>query len=70
MSPIQTPNTIAGWAIWVVICAAIVGIVLLACAQFGVTIPGWIFTLLWICVAAALVIGAIKFVASLGGGNP
>ena|ERR1700728_1019780 len=68
VTPVQVPNTIAGWAIWAVIVAAIVAVVLVACQQFGVAIPGWIITLLWICVAAAIVVAVIRFLASLGGG--
>ena len=66
----RTPNTIAGWAIWLVICAAIIAAVYVACQQFGIIIPGWIITLFWICVAAALIVAVIRFLASLGGGSP
>ena len=70
MSPIQTPNTIAGWAIWIVIALAIVAVVMVAANAFGVAIPPFILTLLWICFGAALVVGAIMFLAKLGGGAP
>lgn len=65
----QPPRTIAGWAIWVVIVAAIVAVVFVACQQFGIVIPGWIITLLWICVAAAIVVAVIMFLSRLGGGQ-
>jgi amino acid transporter len=62
----QTPKTFAGWAKWIVICIAIVAVVFVAANAFGVAIPSWIITLLWICVGAAVVIGVITFLASLG----
>ena len=65
---LQTPKSIAGWAIWIVICAAIVAVVFVACNAFGIVIPGWIITLLWICVGAAIVVAVITFLARLGGG--
>jgi hypothetical protein len=70
MSPIQTPNTIAGWAIWIVITIAIVAAVIVACNAFGIAIPSWVMTLLWICVGAVIVVAVIRFLASLGGGSP
>ncbi len=69
MSPIQTPTSIAGWAIWVVICLAIVAAVYVAANAFGIAIPVWVVTLFWICVAAAIVVAVIRFLASLGGGT-
>lgn len=66
----NTPNTFAGWAIWIVICIAIVAAVIVAANAFGIAIPPWIFTLLWICVGAAFVVAVITFLAKLGGGTP
>ncbi len=70
MSPIQTPTTIAGWAIWIVITLAIIAVVFLAANAFGVTIPPWVVTALWICGGAAFLVGVIMFLARLGGNAP
>jgi hypothetical protein len=65
----QPPRTIAGWAIFIVILIAIVAAVYVAAQAFGIIIPPWIITLLWICVGAAIVVAVIKFLASLWGGG-
>ena len=67
MSPVQTPTTIAGWAIWIVIALAIIAVVFLAANAFGIAIPAWVVTALWICGGAAFLIAVITFLASLGG---
>lgn len=59
------PSGIAGFAIWVIIVAAVVAVVFIGCRAMGVTIPPWIIQLMWILVAAALCIWAIKFLMSL-----
>jgi hypothetical protein len=66
----QTPTTLAGWAIWIVITIAIVACVVVAARAFGIIFPSWLFTLFWIVVAAAIVVAVIRFLAGLGGGNP
>ncbi len=65
---IQPPKTIAGWAIWFVIFIAILACVYVAANAFGIAIPQWVITLLWICGGAVAVILAIRFLASLGSG--
>lgn len=67
---IQTPTTFAGWAIWLVITLAILGIVFLAANAFGIAIPPWVITALWICGGAAFLVAVITFLAKLGGGAP
>lgn len=62
----QVPNTIAGWAIYLVIVIAIVAVVYVMLQITGVVIPSWVMTLLWICLVAFLVIAAIKFLSRLG----
>jgi hypothetical protein len=52
-------------AIAIVIIAAVVALVYVALRQFGVTIPAWFQTVLWIVVVAIVVIIAIKIVAGL-----
>jgi hypothetical protein len=61
---------LAGWslvdlAIAVVVLAAVFALVYVALRQFGLSIPGWVQQVFWICVVALVVIVAIKFVASL-----
>lgn len=59
------PGGIVGLAIWLVIVAAIVGIVFVACKAMGVAIPGWVVQVFWIVVVAVVCIAAIRFVAGL-----
>ncbi len=63
------PKTVAGWAIMVVIIAAICAVVWVAVTTFGIIVPGWVITIFWILVVAVVIVGAIKFLASLGGGG-
>lgn len=61
---------IAGWTIlhyivvFIVVCAAI-GIMYVALAKFGVTIPDWVVKIFWIVVVAFVAIVAIKFLWGL-----
>ena len=69
MSPaFQRPTTIVGWAIYLVILLAVLAVVYVAANAFGLPIPPWLITLVWICVAAAIVVGVLMFLGSLGGG--
>jgi len=52
-------------AIFIVILAAVVALVLVALKQFGIEIPEWVKHVLWICVIALVIILAIRFVMSL-----
>lgn len=65
MLALSIPGGIAGFAIWVVIIAAIVAIVFIACKAMGVAIPDWVIKVLWILVIAAVCIWAIKFLMTL-----
>jgi hypothetical protein len=65
----QWPTTITGWAIWIVIVIAICAAVYVMSIVAGIAIPWWVQTLLWICVAAAVIVGVIRFLAKLGN-NP
>ena len=62
---LQTPTTIAGWAIWIVVVIAIVAVVYVMLQVTGIAIPAWIVTLFWICLAAFVVIKVIQFLAGL-----
>jgi hypothetical protein len=63
---LQPPNNIAGWAIWFVIVIAICAVVYVMAQVAGIVIPSWVITLLWICLAAVVVVAVIKFLARLG----
>ena len=51
--------------ILVVVVAACVGLVLIACRQFGVQIPPWVGQVLAIVVVAFVIIFAIRLVLSM-----
>ena len=57
--------TVEEFAIKVVIVAAIVGLVLVALKVFKVTIPEWVWQVIWILVVAVVVIAAIRFLGSM-----
>lgn len=59
------PTTVAGWAIAIVVIAALVALVLIALRQFNVTIPAWVQNVGWVLIVAAVVIGAIRILMSL-----
>lgn len=65
LAAISIPGGIAGVAVWIIIVAAVVAIVFVACKAMGVAIPGWVIQVLWILVAAAVCVWAIKFLMSL-----
>jgi hypothetical protein len=59
------PATIAEWAILLIIVCAVVGIAVVVIKQTGVVIPAFVWTILWIVLAAALGIVAIRFLMGL-----
>ena len=59
------PGGIAGMAIWVIIVAAVIAIVYIACRQMGVAIPAWAVQVFWVLVVAVVCIFAIKFLLTL-----
>lgn len=59
------PGGIAGLAIYIVLIAAVLAIVVIACRAMGVAIPPWAIQVCWIIVIAAVCIWAIKFLMSL-----
>jgi len=65
IAAILIPGGIAGLAIWIVIVAAIAGIVLVACSAMGVAIPAWVQKVFWILIIAVVCVAAIKFLAGL-----
>lgn len=62
---LSIPGGIGGVAIWIIIVAAIVAIVFIACRAMEIPIPGWVIKVLWILVIAAVCIWAVKFLMSL-----
>jgi purine-cytosine permease-like protein len=52
--------TIAHWAEVAILIAAVVGILLVILAVFGVQIPSWVQKILWILLAAIVGIAAIN----------
>lgn len=52
-------------AIAIVVIAAVIGLLLVACRQFGVSIPDWLVQVFWIVVAACVIIFAIRLVLSM-----
>ncbi len=61
-------NNIGQWAILLILVAAIIIIVFIACAAMGVVIPGWVQHVGWVLIIAFVCIGAIKLL--MGGGVP
>lgn len=53
-------NSPDGLAITVILVAAVVAIVFVACRAMGVAIPGWVVQVFWILVIAVVCIFAIK----------
>lgn len=52
-------------AIAIIIVAAVVAIVYVALAKFGVAIPGWVVQVFWIVVVAAVCIFAIRLLLGM-----
>lgn len=55
------PGGIGGLAVMVILVAAVVAIVFVACRQMGVAIPAWVIQIFWILIVAVVCIAAIKF---------
>ncbi len=61
---------IVGWSlgqiiIAVIVVAACIGILVVACKQFGVAIPDWAIKIFWIVVVACVAIVAIRFLLTM-----
>jgi hypothetical protein len=61
MGPNMSPANLASMAIYLVIIAAIIAVVLVAFQAFGIAIPAFVITIGWILAAAFVVIAAIRF---------
>jgi len=61
-------KNLGGWAILLIILAAVVAIVLIACRAMGVGIPPWVISVGWVLVIAFVCVGAVKLLT--GGGVP
>jgi hypothetical protein len=64
-TPPPSSDQVARWAIFAVVFAAIVALVLVAFGAFGIPIPPFVVTIGWILVVALVVIVAIRFIARL-----
>lgn len=62
---LRSSYSLADMAIFFVILAVLVGIVLIVIRQSGLAIPQWVLTILGLVVLAVVAILAIRFVASL-----
>lgn len=51
-------------AIYIVLIAAIIALVVIALKQFNVAIPQWVVHVFWVVVVAIVIILAIKFLMS------
>ena len=63
----QAPNVglIAGWAVWLIIVAGLIGIVLIVIRAAGLVVPGWVVQILWVLLAVIVGVLAIKILLSL-----
>lgn len=59
------PGGIAGLGIWIILVAAVVAVVFIACKAMKIVIPDWVTQVLWVLVIAAVCIWAIKFLLTL-----
>jgi hypothetical protein len=60
----------AGWTfgqviIAIIVIAACVGILLVACNQFGIQIPGFVIQIFWIVLCAGIAIFAIRLILGM-----
>ena len=60
-------GSIVGWAIFIVIVAAIAALVMIALRKFGVVVPDFVVQAFWVVVVAFVVIGAILILAGFAG---
>ena len=60
-------GSIVSLAIFIVVVAAVIGIVLVAVRASGIAVPPWVTTVLWIVFGAVICIVAIKVVAGFAG---
>lgn len=65
IAQIAAPGSILYYLIIIIVVAAVIGIVLVALRQFGVSIPPWATQIGWIVVVAVVAILAIKIVVGL-----
>jgi hypothetical protein len=62
---LEPPTTIVGWTIWAIVVLACVAIAWVAITQFGIPVPGWAITMLWIVLVACGAILAIRTVTKV-----
>lgn len=64
------PNTIAGWAILIIVILGIVGILYIGITQLGIPIPHWIMQIIGILFVCFIVVAAIKLLVGTSGNPP
>jgi hypothetical protein len=52
-------------AVWLILVAAIVAVVLIVLRAMGIAVPGWVVQILWVIAIAAVGILAIRLLLSL-----
>lgn len=61
----QMAGNIGSWAVWLVIVAAIVALVMVGLKKFGIVVPDFVRQVIWIIVVALVLVFAIRFVMTL-----
>ena len=56
------------WIVAVIIIAGCIAILYIVLPQLGVSIPGWVISIFWVCLVVVVAIAAIRFLMSLWGG--
>lgn len=62
---LSMPGGIGGLAIWIIVLAAVVAIVFIACKAMEIPIPSWVVKVFWVLVIAVVCIWVIKFLMTL-----
>ncbi len=56
---------IGDWAIFIIIIAALIAVVIVVLRVFGYTIPQWVWAIIAICIAALIGVAAVRFLMGL-----
>jgi hypothetical protein len=65
LGPNASPTNLAGLAIYLVVVAAVIAVVLVAFQAFGIVVPSFVITIGWILAAAFVVVAAIRFLTRM-----
>lgn len=64
-NPTPTVWTVERYVLAAIVLAAIIAVLLVALQTFGITLPGFVVTILWILFAAVVCVVAVKLLARL-----